>query len=102
MTQLHELARLIRSKNAGPFELTIDLMFEDRASYDRVRDSGAVTVESIAQLYGLDPSVIQYFEADVAMALKFSFPRPSVSGSLDDTDLFGGQFHSPLVRLEIP
>jgi Domain of unknown function (DUF4387) len=38
----------------------------------------------------------------VAMALKFSFPRPSVSGSLDDTDLFGGQFHSPLVRLEIP
>ena len=60
------------------------------------------TTESIAALYGLDPSVVQYFEADVAMALKFSFPRPSVSGSLDDTDLFGGQFHSPLVRLEIP
>ena len=77
-------------------------MFEDRASYDRVRASGVVTTESIAALYGLDPSVVQYFEADVAMALKFSFPRPGVSGSLDDTDLFGGQFHSPLVRLEIP
>ena len=50
----------------------------------------------------LDPSAVQCFEADVAMALKFSFPRPSVSGSLDDTDLFGGQFHSPLVRLEMP
>jgi hypothetical protein len=102
MTQLHELARLIRSKNAGPFELTIDLMFEDRASYERVRASGVITTDSIAQLYGLDPAVVQYFEADVALALKFSFPRPSVSGSLDDTDLFGGQFHSPLVRLEIP
>lgn len=102
MTQVHELARLIRSKNAGPFQLTIDLMFEDRACYDRVRTSGILTVDSVAQIYGVEPSHVRYFEAEVAMALKFSFPRPNVSGSLDDTDLFGGQFHSPLVRLEIP
>lgn len=102
MTQLHELAHLIRSKNAGPFELTIDVMFENRAAYERVRDSGVLAPERIAELYGVAPGDVRSFEADVALALKLSFPRPQSSGSLHDTDIFGGQFHSPLVRLEVP
>jgi hypothetical protein len=102
MTQLHELARLIRSKNAGPFELTIDVMFKDRESYDRVVASQLLSVDRMAQLYQVDPSVVQLFEAEVALAIKISIPRPMASGSLRDTDIFGGQFHSPIVRLEIP
>ena len=39
MTQLAELARLIRSKNAGPFELTFAVIFKDRATYEKVRDA---------------------------------------------------------------
>ena len=53
MTQLAELARLIRSKNAGPFELTFDIMFEDAATYERVKRSGAVSREAIATRYNL-------------------------------------------------
>jgi hypothetical protein len=102
MTQLHELARLIRSKNAGPFELTIDVMFNDRESYDRVIASGLLSVGRMAELYQVDPGVVQLFEAEVALAIKISIPRPMASGSLTDTDIFGGQFHSPIVRLEIP
>jgi len=45
MTTLGDLARLIRSKNAGPFVLTFDIMFDDKADYLRVRDSGVVTKE---------------------------------------------------------
>jgi hypothetical protein len=102
MPQLHELARLIRSKNAGPFELTIDVMFNDRESYDRVVSSGAINADMMARLYHVDPGVVRMFTADVALAIKISLPRPIASGSLQDTDIFGGQFHSPIVRLEIP
>jgi Domain of unknown function (DUF4387) len=102
MPQLYELARLIRSKNAGPFELTIDVMFNDRESYDRVISSQVLSAERMAELYHVDPSIVQLFQADVALAIKISFPRPIASGNLQDTDIFGGQFHSPIVRLDIP
>jgi len=102
MPQLHELARLIRSKNAGPFELTIDVMFNDKESYDRVISSQVLSKERMAGLYHVDPAVVQLFQADVALAIKISLPRPIPSGSLQDTDIFGGQFHSPIVRLNIP
>jgi len=102
MPQLYELARLIRSKNAGPFELTIDVMFNDKESYDRVISSQVLSAERMAELYHVDPAVVQLFQADVALAIKISLPRPIASGSLQDTDIFGGQFHSPIVRLDIP
>jgi hypothetical protein len=60
---LAELARLIRSKNAGPFELTFDIMFEDEARYHRVKDSGALTREAVATRYGLEPSQVKFFTA---------------------------------------
>ena len=49
MTTLGELARLIRSKNAGPFELTFDIMYDDDASFERERASGALSRELIAR-----------------------------------------------------
>ena len=58
MSSLGELARLIRSKNAGPFELTFDIMFEETATYERVKRSGMVSREVIAQQYGLLPEQV--------------------------------------------
>ena len=52
MTSLGELARLIRSKNAGPFELTFDIMFDDDITYQRVKNSGALTREAVAARMG--------------------------------------------------
>ncbi len=100
--ELWQLSKLIRSKNAGPFELTFDIMFSDEASYRRVRDSGALAAERVAPLFHLSPDEVRYFEHDGAMAIKLSIPRPAFSGDVKDTDVFGGQFHSPLVRLVIP
>lgn len=100
--ELWQLTRLIRSKNAGPFELTFDVMFDDEASYRRVRDSRALSPERVAPLFHLEPSQVRYFEHDGALALKVSIPRPAFSGDVDDTDVFGGQFHSPLVHMPIP
>ncbi len=102
MTALAELARLIRSKNAGPFELTFDVMFEDEATYRRVRDSGAFTREEVARLYGLTADRVRFFYCDHALAVKASIPRPYSQGDLLDADGHGGQQYAPLMTIEIP
>lgn len=102
MTTLAELARLIRSKNAGPFELTFDVMFDDEATYRRVRDSGALTREAVAQRYRLPPERVRFFFCDHALAIKASIPRPFSQGDLLDADGHGGQQYAPLMDIEIP
>jgi hypothetical protein len=99
--QLYQLAKLVRSKNAGPFTLTIDVMFDDEDAYRRVRDSGALSREKIAMIYGIPEEHISLFAHDIALAVKVTFPRPITSGSRGDTDVYGGQFHSPLVTIEV-
>ena len=100
--QLWELAKLIRAKNAGPWIVTIDIMFDDAEAYDRVRRSGVISRGMIASLYGVEEDEVFSTEHDAAMALKISLPRRIACGGLGDTDVFGGQFHGPLVDLEIP
>jgi len=102
MTALASLARLIRSKNAGPFELTFDIMFEDEARYLRVKNSGAVSREVVARLYGLTPEKVKFFYCDNAYAIKASIPRPYVQGDARDSDSHGGQQYAPLMDIEVP
>ena len=102
MTTLAALARLIRSKNAGPFELTFDVMFDDDPTYERVKNSGAVSREAIARCYGLQPEQVKFFYCDNALAVKASIPRPAVQGDLYDSDGHGGQQYAPLMDIEIP
>ena len=101
-TILGDLARLIRSKNAGPFVLTFDVMFEDEATYRRVLASGALTRESFSAIYRVPVEAVMFFTHDAARAIKISIPRPTVQCDLDDGDAYGGQQHAPLVTLEIP
>ena len=102
MAKLWELARLVRAKNAGPFTLTFDILFADAETYERVKRSGVITRELFARLYRVPEEQVLFFEHDRALALKASIPRPAASGDLEDTDVFGGQQHGPLVDLEIP
>ncbi|HEY9447830.1 MAG TPA: DUF4387 domain-containing protein [Burkholderiales bacterium] len=101
MTTLAKLARLIRSKNAGPFELTFDVMFDDAATYERVKRSGALSREIVARCYGLAPEEVKFFYCDRALAIKASIPRPYVQGDLRDSDGHGGQQYAPLMDIEI-
>ena len=97
-----DLAVLVRSKNAGPFWLTIDIMFDDPISYRRVRDSGVINRSGIARMYRRDPADIIVVNHDAALAIKISFPRPQSSGSKLDSDVYGGQQYAPLLALAIP
>lgn len=98
---LAETAKLIRSKNAGPFWLTFDIMFDDPEIYRCVRDQAVINADRVAQLFGQDPAAVRVFAHDSALAVKVSFPRPASSGSAHDTDVFGGQQYAPLMDLTV-
>lgn len=100
--KLWQVSKLIRSKNSGPFELTFDVIFKDQATYERVRDAGTINAEWFAQTYRLKPEQVAVINYDAASAIKVTIPRPTISGDIDDTDVFGGQQYGPLVDLEVP
>lgn len=102
MARLRDLARMIRSKNAGPFELTIDILFADQPTYERVKNSGRVSKEFIGAMFQLEPAKVKLFHYDPAYAIKASVPRYTISGDLDEVDVFAGQQYAQLVDLEIP
>lgn len=101
MSTIQNLARVIRSKNAGPFQLTLDIIFKNREIFQRVRDSNQLTRSRIAELYGIKADKIHaliFFEP--AYAVKIVMPRRIASGSLGDSDVYGAQQHAPLFSLE--
>lgn len=102
-TPLSEIASVIRSKNAGPYEITFDVMFSDIAGYARVRDSGVLTRETIADLYQIPDADITYcaFFAP-ALAFKFTLLRRGDQGGVGERDTFGAQQHAPLLGLAVP
>ena len=102
MAMLGDLAKLVRSKNAGPFWLTIDIMFDDAEAYRRARDAEIVNRAAIARLYNRNPADIIVVNHDTALAIKVSFPRPQSSGAKHDSDVYGGQQYAPLLGLEVP
>jgi hypothetical protein len=102
MPKLWEVTKLIRSKNAGPFELTFDVIFKSREAYEAVRDAKIINPEWFAATYRLKPGVVTIIAYDAADAIKITIPRPVISGDVDDTDVYGGQQYGPLVDLEVP
>jgi len=101
--RLADLATVVRSKNAGPFVLTLDVFFKNEEAFRKVRDSGAVTVARIAELYRIEAAdvlAVTFFEP--AAALKISLKRWVSSAAPGDTDVFGAQQHVPLMNLRVP
>lgn len=97
------MASVIRSKNAGPFLTTIDLLFEDRHTFERVVASEILTPDMIAQAYGISADDVKIVSFLAANAIKITFPRiGSLSGSPGDKDVYGAQQHGPLIEVQIP
>ncbi|MCR4408710.1 MAG: DUF4387 domain-containing protein [Candidatus Saccharicenans sp.] len=96
-----QVARVIRSKNSGPFELTLDIMFKERRYFDLFREKNIITARKIARLYRIPESdvlKIVYFEP--SQAIKVTIKRKIPSGAPGDSDIYGAQQHVPLFDLE--
>ena len=101
--KLSELAKTIRSKNAGVDLITFDIIFASRENYERVRKSRVLTRESMAKLYGIPLArIADFVEFDPANAIKFTIYRVRPSGSPGDPDIFGAQQYAPLLDIEVP
>jgi Domain of unknown function (DUF4387) len=100
---LADLAKTIRSKNAGVDRVTFDVIFADRATYDRVRQSGVLSREAICRIFRIDATEItDHVAFDPALAIKFTLRRRLVSGSPGDADIFGSQQYGPLLGIVVP
>ena len=103
MTKLSDLAKTVRSKNAGVNQITFDIIFRERDVYERVKRSGALSREAICRIYRIDASrIADFVEFDPGNAIKFTLYRLRPSGSAGDPDIFGAQQYAPLLDVEVP
>lgn len=101
-TTLGDLAFEVRSKNAGPFWVTMELFMRDAEGYRIAADASFLDERTVAQLYGVAETDIQLFRIPSLNVVKISFPRPVNQGSLRDRDIHSGQQHVPLAMLPVP
>ena len=101
--KIGDLATFITSKNAGPFLLTVDIVFLGRSSlpssgrdgcHQRRDGSEAVRYSAGAHAEG---GVLRPGDA-----IKVTFKRPVGSGAIGETDVYGAQQHVPVMQYEIP
>ena len=97
---LGDLALEVRSKNAGPFWMTLEAFMPNEETY-RVA-AAIITRDLITELYHVAPDTVQIFRIPALNVVKVSFPRPLAQGSLHDRDMHAGQHHVPLAGLVLP
>ena len=102
MARIRDVAKVCKSKNAGPFELTIDVVFEDALTFERVRACGVLRPELFARLYRVPVATVLFTPYDAAFAFKATFPRLVPAGDFGDTDVYGCQQHAPLLDVDLP
>lgn len=105
---LADVSRILRSKNAGPFEITVDVLFFTREIYDKVRNSGLLSDETVAEALNVSPADIiwmGFFEP--ALAFKVTIPRyrggkRTAAGGFMEDDVHGSQQHTGVAKLLLP
>ena len=100
--KLLNLAKVIRSKNSGPFELTYDVIFKSRSIYDRIKKENIINKAFVSKVIKVtDKKILKICYFDPVGAVKITIARTVPSGALGDTDIYGAQQHMPLVNAEI-
>ncbi len=99
MPEIGQIAKRVRSKNAGPFWLTIDIFCANSKAYARVQ-TGLAT-KHVAAVFQADVKSIKRYEITALNVIKFSLPRPSIQGSVADRDMHGASWAALVSEIEI-
>lgn len=100
ITRLTDMTDVIRSKNSGPYELTLDIMFKDMAGFEMACQKNWINEETICALYHITPDqIINIIAFKPAKSIKVTIRRPLCSGDPGETDVYGAQQHAPLLDL---
>lgn len=101
MAKLQEVAKYVRSKNAGPFWATIEIFCSSEADYQQVIQSKNISKASIAALYSVAAADVQMYYIPDIYVVKISFPRPYPSGYRYERDMHYGQQYRLLAQVEL-
>jgi hypothetical protein len=102
MALIKDVAKVCKSKNAGPFELTVDVVFDTPETFQRVKASGVLCPALFARLYNVPEEHVLFTPYDAAFAFKATFPRLVPAGDFGDTDVYGRQQYAPLLDVDLP
>ena len=101
MPTLNETASFVRSKNAGPFWITLDVFFDDDESYQLAKTSPKLNTQLFAKIYKVEENKIQFFRIDELKVIKISFPRSLPQGHRHERDMHAGQQYVSILNLEL-
>lgn len=101
MTKVKDVARYVRSKNAGPFWATLEIFCDTKEDYEKIKNSKNVSVKMVANLYNVDESMVKAFYVDNINVIKFSFPRRIPQGHKYENDMHFGQQYILLAEAEL-
>ena len=96
-----EAAKVIRSKNAGPYELTFDIMFKNKEFFEMFKSQQLINRKQMACILKISESdILNLVWFAPANAVKITIKRPMPSGAPGETDIYGAQQHAPLLAIE--
>lgn len=101
LVAVKDIARYVRSKNAGPFWVTIEIFCETKEAYVKIKFSPNINAQTIAGLYGVDEKSVKVFYVDSINVIKFSYPRPMTQGHKYENDMHSGQQYILLADTEV-
>ena len=100
MPRLGDRVVKVRSKNAGPFWVTVDVFCGAPEIFEQIRS--ALRTEAVAALFQQPTQLLKRFDIPDLNVVKFSFPRPVVQGARADRDMHGAQWAILLAELDLP
>ncbi len=100
MTRFGDLVDRIRSKNAGPFTVTLDVFCGSTEAFRMAKNE--LTKRSVAGIFHTRAEFVSRHELPDINVIKLSFPRPHVQGSRLDRDMHAAQFAVLLEELRVP
>lgn len=101
MTTLKDVARHVRSKNAGPFWVTVDIFFDGPENFVAYSASPALSAERIANLFGTTAELVKHYPVPSLNVLKISYPRSTPQGGMVERDMHSGQQYVRLLELVV-
>jgi hypothetical protein len=102
MPRLRDVTKVLRSKNAGPFALTYDILFDSEEQFQKAVASGVFSPQNMGKVLKYPSNAVRVLKYPPAYAIKITVPRRHPSGAFDDTDVFGCQQHAPLLDVDVP
>lgn len=101
MPRLEEVCRHVRSKNAGPFWITVDLFFRDLEAFDRYCNAAELQPTALASIFGVRADQVGRYPVPALGVLKISYPRKDPQGGIVERDLHGGQQYVRILDLQL-